>query len=253
MTTRPRVPAASMAACTMPVEPTHSNTTSKSCGGGSEVGSCAPVAPNTPATSRRAAIGSLTTTSRAPRRCAHMVTASPMFPPPSTSTLSPALMVSHGHGVQADGERLDQRAEPAEGRVQRDRLRGGDPDVFGERARGGAHPEQIDARTVRGLVGQAPAARPARGQRQGGGVLALAPLPAAVGPDGDDLSAELVTQHRTGRQHRVRLQVRTADPARVHAQRRVRRARATDRGRRRPRRCGSRSGRQHASVSLRIF
>ena len=42
--------------------------------------------------SRRPAIGSLTTTSRAPSRRAHRVTASPMFPPPSTSTLSPALM-----------------------------------------------------------------------------------------------------------------------------------------------------------------
>ena len=120
--------------------------------------------------------------------------------------------------MQADGERLDQRAEPADGRIQRDRSVGGDADVFGESARRGAHPQQIDTRTVRGLVGQAPATRSARGQRQGCGLLSLPPLLATVGSDGDDLSAELVTQHHTGQQHRVHLQVRTANAAGVHAQ-----------------------------------
>ena len=130
-----------------------------------------------------------------------------------------------GHGVEADGERLDQGPEVADVVTQADGGAGIDPHVLGEPTRRAADALRVEGLAVGGVVGQAPTAAAAGRERQRGEQLALAPPTRQVGAHGDDLAAELVAHHDAARHVTVGLEVGAADAAGLDPDHEVARAR----------------------------
>ena len=86
-------------------------------------------------------------------------------------------MCARSHRVEADGERLDQRAERGIERSRADATvsRWCDPHVLGEPAGAAAHPDEVGLLAVRGFAGEAREAPAAADDRERGHVAAHPP------------------------------------------------------------------------------
>ena len=132
--TVPLRPTARTEAATVSGRATQSKARSKSGGSASTSAGGRAVRPSAAITSRRSACGSETTTS-APRRWAARAAPSPITPPPTTSTLAPAVDAGQAEGVLADDQRLDQRRQLERGAGrERGGVGGADDHPLGEAA-----------------------------------------------------------------------------------------------------------------------